>query len=152
MVQRGQSQTPASGAKWQKQVWLAQNETQEGPSEHKETHFIQWWWLSTGTGYPERLQSLHPWRYSNPDWTWSGAASTRWPCLSRGLGHMTFRGLFHTQPFCCSVSENRQDWLDSHQNSLHIFLKMTFHYQFLVTSKVVFSLVCEARLSSEFCQ
>lgn len=24
---------------------------------------------SSGTGSPERLQSLHPWRYSEPDWT-----------------------------------------------------------------------------------
>ncbi|KAK4825951.1 hypothetical protein QYF61_003469 [Mycteria americana] len=33
-------------------------ETQEAPSEHQET-LSHWWWLSTGTGCPERLWSLH---------------------------------------------------------------------------------------------
>lgn len=39
---------------------------------------------STGTGCPERLWGLPPWRYSKA-WTWSWATCSRWPCL-RGKG------------------------------------------------------------------
>lgn len=35
--------------------------------------FVLWGWLNTGTGLPERLWSLHPWRYSKPNWTRSWA-------------------------------------------------------------------------------
>ena len=47
-------------------------------------------WLSTGTGCPEKLSSLIPWRYSKAIWMWSSTACsgvilfeqgtrTRWP-------------------------------------------------------------------------
>ena len=41
---------------------------------------------STSTGFPERLWSLHPWRYSKPVWTWSWTTGSRWPCLIKGVG------------------------------------------------------------------
>lgn len=28
---------------------------------------------------------LHLWRYSKPDWTWSYAIHSKWPCFSRGV-------------------------------------------------------------------
>lgn len=31
--------------------------------------FSQWVWLSTGTGCPESLRNLHPWKYSESVWT-----------------------------------------------------------------------------------
>ena len=40
----------------------AQTETQKIPSEHRNT-FSLWGWPSTGTDCPERLRSLHSWRY-----------------------------------------------------------------------------------------
>ena len=45
-----------------------------------------WGWWSTGTGCPEGLWSLFPWRYSKPAWTTSSAACCRWPCFGRGVG------------------------------------------------------------------
>ena len=48
--------------------------------------FLLWGWPNTGTGYPQRLWSLHPWRYLQAVWTRSWAAGCRWPCLSRGGG------------------------------------------------------------------
>lgn len=40
-----------------------------------------WEWLTSGTGCPERLQSLHPVGHSKATWTWSWAT-----CSSRGIG------------------------------------------------------------------
>ena len=37
-------------------------------------------WLSPGTGCPERLWSLSPWRYWKAVWTWSWATGSRQPC------------------------------------------------------------------------
>jgi len=48
--------------------------------------FLLWGWLRTGAGFPERLWSLHPWRYSKAVWTRSGTTGSRWPCLSQGVG------------------------------------------------------------------
>ena len=47
--------------------------------------FLLWGWPRTGTGCPERLWSLRPWRYSKTIWTQSWPISSRWPCLSRGV-------------------------------------------------------------------
>ena len=48
--------------------------------------FSLWGWPSIGTGCPERLWSLCPWRYSEVVCTWSWATGSRWLCLSRGIG------------------------------------------------------------------
>ena len=55
------------------------------------TMFLQWGWLSTGTGCPERLWSLHPQRQSKDIWSWPWATCSGGPCLSRGLDQMTAR-------------------------------------------------------------
>lgn len=60
-----------------------------------EVHFLLWRWLSTGTSCPEKLWSLHPWRYSKPTWTWQPAVGD--PALSRWLDEMIFKGLFQPQ-------------------------------------------------------
>lgn len=60
--------------------------------------FSLWGGPSTGTGYPERLWSLHPWKYSKPR-TYSWAAGCGWPCSSRGGDKMNPRAVFHPQPF-----------------------------------------------------
>ena len=65
--------------------------------------FLLWGWLSTRTGYPGRLWSLHPWRHLKHVWTRSRATRSRCPCMSRELDQMTSRGLFHPQPPCDSV-------------------------------------------------
>lgn len=38
----------------------------------------------TGTGYPDRLWSLNPWRYLSPDLTWPWATSSGWLCFEPG--------------------------------------------------------------------
>lgn len=68
-----------------------------------ENTFLLWGELSTGTGCPKRFWSLHPWRYSKANWTWSWAPCSRWSCLSRGLDCMT-RGAFQPQEFCDSMT------------------------------------------------
>jgi len=35
---------------------------------------------------PRKIVSLHPWRYSKAVWTWSWAAGSGCPHLSRGVG------------------------------------------------------------------
>lgn len=50
--------------------------------------------MSTGTGIPERLWSLLPWRYSKPIWMWSYATCSRWICFSRGAGLGDFKKSF----------------------------------------------------------
>lgn len=39
---------------------------------------LLWGQLSIGTGFPERLQHLHPWRYSKVIWVWSRTTGLRW--------------------------------------------------------------------------
>ena len=41
---------------------------------------------STSTGYPHNLWSLHPWRYSKPDWVHSWATCQVCPCFDQGVG------------------------------------------------------------------
>lgn len=41
--------------------------------------FLLWRWSNPGTGYQERLRSLHPWRYSEHNWTWPWATCSEWP-------------------------------------------------------------------------
>ena len=43
-----------------------------------------WKLLSEILGCPEKLWSLHPWRYSNSDWTWPWATCCSWPCFEQG--------------------------------------------------------------------
>ena len=62
-----------------------------------------WGRLNTGTGCPKRLWSLCPWRYPKDAWTQSWATGSRWPCWSRELDQMTFRGSCQPQPFCDPV-------------------------------------------------
>lgn len=57
-------------------------ETQEVLSEHEETLFLLWWWLTICTGCPERLWSLHPRRYSKAIWSHHWPTCFRWLCLS----------------------------------------------------------------------
>jgi len=52
-------------------------------SLHLNKETLLWGQLSSGTGCPESLCSLHPSRYSKAVWTWSWASSLRWPCLSQ---------------------------------------------------------------------
>ena len=64
--------------------------------------------LSTGTGYPGRLWTLHPRRYSKAVWTWSWATCSSCPCLSRGGSTrwppVVPSNLNHPINFCNSVS------------------------------------------------
>ena len=62
--------------------------------------------LSMGTGYLERLWSLHPWRFSKYTWTWSFATSSRSPFLRWGLDPMTSSGPFQIYQFCVSVTQD----------------------------------------------
>lgn len=64
----------------------APTEIKEAPSEHQGTLFPLWGCLSTGTGFPGRLWSLHPWRYSEVVRKDSWATSSRWPWWSREIG------------------------------------------------------------------
>lgn len=68
------------------------------PLNMRKHFFLLWRCLRTHTGCPRRLQNIHPWRFSEAIWTWSGATGPRWFCLSRGsLIQMTFRGAFQSQ-------------------------------------------------------
>lgn len=42
-----------------------------------------WGWLGTGSGCPEKLWSLTPWRHARAVLTQSRAIGFRWPCWSR---------------------------------------------------------------------
>ena len=64
--------------------------------------FLLWGWHNTGTVFPEKLWSLHPWRYSKAAWRRSWATDSMWPCWSRGLDRITFRGACQPQPVCDS--------------------------------------------------
>lgn len=65
-------------------------------NEHKQKRFPIWnpiWtlfllsgWSNTGTGCPEKLLSLHLWRYSKPNRTQPWTTCSTWPCLSRRFG------------------------------------------------------------------
>lgn len=48
--------------------------------------FFLWKWSNTGVVFPERLWSIHPWRYSklNCKWSWSSCSSLS--CFSSGVG------------------------------------------------------------------
>jgi len=85
-LQRGRSQGFFSSAQWQDYRKWEQTETQEFPSEHHKTLSF-FYWLSAGTGCPESLCSLHPWRYSK----------------AGGLDQMSSRSLFQPQPCCNSA-------------------------------------------------
>lgn len=61
-AQRGWSQILFSGIHCQGRRQLAQTETQGIPSKHQEV-LICCLWLNIGTCCPERLCSLHPWRF-----------------------------------------------------------------------------------------
>jgi len=61
--------------------------------KHKKIHlkdkrktFLWWGWSSTGTGWPERLWSLHPCRYSKPGHgpRWPAAADPAWAGVGPG--------------------------------------------------------------------
>ena len=96
-VRKGEPDSP-SGALWQDKRQWAQMELQEIPSEHKLFS------VSTGTDCPERLWGLHPWRYSKPDWTWSWASCSSWPCLNRRVGLGDYQRSLHTSTVlwvCC---------------------------------------------------
>lgn len=60
-------------------------------------------WQSTGTGCPERLWGLLPWRSSKADWAWSWAACCGRHCLNSRLDKMTARGHFQTKIVCNSM-------------------------------------------------
>lgn len=47
-------------------------------------------WTRTGTGCPEKVQSLHLCRYSKAVRKWSWAIISGWPCLRRGVGSDDF--------------------------------------------------------------
>lgn len=58
---------------------MAQIKTHEIPLEHKETHFPPPHCEGGSKpvrGCPDRLWHLHPWRRSNPSWTWSWATGS----------------------------------------------------------------------------
>lgn len=71
-------------AHWQDKRQTAQAETEEVLFEHP-GNTLQWEWLHTGTGCPERL-SLFPWKYLKDVWTWLWASRSMWSRLSRGVG------------------------------------------------------------------
>ena len=48
--------------------------------------FSVWGWLSTGTGCPMQLSSLHLWRYCKPSWTQTWATCSRWLCCEQRVG------------------------------------------------------------------
>lgn len=53
---------------WQGKSQWAQTEIQEIPFKHKKKKKkLLWGWWNTGTGCPEWLWSLPPWRYSKPE-------------------------------------------------------------------------------------
>lgn len=55
------------------------------PLQQRST-FSLWGWLNTSRGYPQRLWSLQPLRYSKAVRTWSWVTISSWPCLSRRVG------------------------------------------------------------------
>jgi len=63
-VERRWSQALSSDDEWQDKRQWAQTKAQEIHSEYQETFFSHWGWLSTSTGCPQKMQSLHPCRYS----------------------------------------------------------------------------------------
>lgn len=62
-----------------------------------------WGWLSTGIGYPERLQSSLFWRYSKPAQMWSWALCSRWLSFTHG-------GLMHRDDPKWSLSVSTILW------------------------------------------
>ena len=48
---------------------------------------------------PERLRSLHSWRYSKAVWTLSWATGSRWPCWSSGVGPEDLQSSLPTSTF-----------------------------------------------------
>lgn len=61
------------------------------PSERKVSILKHWRWSHTGTGCPERLWTLHRWRCSEPEWTWSSVTRCSRPWAG-GLDSFISRG------------------------------------------------------------
>lgn len=51
---------------------------------------LQWLEVENWTGFLQRLQCFHLWRYSKAASVWFWAASSRWPWLSRGTTRWPF--------------------------------------------------------------
>lgn len=60
--------------------------------------------LSPGTGCPESLWSLHPWRYSKDIWMQSLTGFSTRPCLNIGVGPTICRGSSQPHSFCGSMT------------------------------------------------
>lgn len=65
---------------------------------------LQWLEVENWTGFLQRLQCFHLWRYSKAASVWFWAASSRWPWLSRGTGQDDL-SLINPLWFCCVQGE-----------------------------------------------
>lgn len=52
----------------------------------RKSFFPLWGWLSSGRGCPGRLWTLHPWRYSIPNWSKPWLICCNWCCFGQGIG------------------------------------------------------------------
>lgn len=74
--------------KWRfKGDFINLNKYMKGGARRTEPGSLQWCGDRTGgkraQSYPERLGSLHPWRYSSTDWRCFWAIWSGWPCFEQ---------------------------------------------------------------------
>lgn len=60
-----------------------QTEIHKIPFKRKKKPPLLWKWLNIVMHCPGMLWSLHPSRYSKPNWTWSWAPCSRWTCFEQ---------------------------------------------------------------------
>lgn len=56
------------------------------PTQYKKKKTLPWAFSNAGTGCPEKLWDLYPWRYLRCDRPMPSAACSNWTCLEPGAG------------------------------------------------------------------
>jgi len=119
-------------------------------------HYREEWW-GAGTGCPERLWMLHPWRCSRPGWMrpWATWSSTRsggwWPCLWQGDWNLLILGDPSNQshsmilwygPLCDTRKSKSQLWGLELQRTLERSTEKMAMMRLVLCSAILLSCLC----------